>query len=80
MHTGSECDCAIVGERQLDRLMLKYLGMVGGELTGDEREILLFALYTESCQRGGIGAKPTAALDARVAEAKAKLESDHRGR
>jgi len=55
--------------------MMKYLGMAGGELTNDEREILLFALYMESRDRGGIGAKPTARLDAAVAEQKAKLDA-----
>ncbi len=67
--------CKIVGKEGLDRLMLKYCGMVGGELTSDERELLLFALYIESRDRGGIGAKPTARLDAQVAEQKAKLDA-----
>lgn len=71
----SDCTCAIVGEKQLERLMSKYLGLIPGSLTGDEREILLFALYTESVNHGGLGAKPTAAGDARVAEAKAKLDA-----
>lgn len=67
--------CAIVGEGQIDRLMMKYLGMVDGALSSDEREILLFALYMESLEHGGIGAKPTARPDAAVAEQKAKLDA-----
>jgi hypothetical protein len=69
------CGCAIVGVGQLDRLMRKYLGLLPDNLTNDEREILLFALYMESVQHGGIGAKATAIGDARVAEAKAKLDA-----
>lgn len=70
-----KCDCAIVGEKQLDRLMRRYLGLVPGELKSDEREILLMALYMESCAHGGLGARVTAEGDARVAEAKAKLDA-----
>lgn len=69
------CNCAIVGEKQLDRLMMKYLGLAAGNLSNDEREILLFALYTESNERGGLAARATAVGDARVAEAKAKLDA-----
>jgi len=69
------CTCAIVGPSQVDRLMRKYLGLDPKNLTGDEREILLFALYLESVDNGGIGARATAIGDARVAEAKAKLDA-----
>lgn len=48
------CNCAIVGERQLDALVAKYIGTGKGDLTNDEREILLFALYIESEARGGL--------------------------
>ncbi len=65
----------IITENHLDKLMMKYLGLLPDNLTADEREILLFALYTESLERGGLAAKPTAAGDARVAEAKAKLDA-----
>lgn len=33
MNGHKDCKCAIVGKTQIDRLMLKYLGMVGGALT-----------------------------------------------
>ncbi len=69
------CKCAIVGEAGIDRLMKKYLGLLPGGLTNDEREILLFALYMESRDRGGLGARPTEEGDARVAEAKARLDA-----
>lgn len=68
-------ECAIVSEKQIERLMRKYLGLESSNLTDDEREILLFALYMESFSSGGIGAKATAEGDARVAEAKAKLDA-----
>lgn len=44
----------IVGEKQMDRLVMKYIGVVSPELTNDEREILLMALYMESEARGGL--------------------------
>ena len=69
------CGCQIVGEKLLVNLMKKYLGLMPGDLTSDEREILLFALYMESNERGGLASKPTAEDDARVAEAKAKLDA-----
>ena len=71
----SNVKCAIVGEQKLNRLMMKYLGLATPKLADDEREILLFALYLESKEHGGIGAKATAVGDARVAEAKAKLDA-----
>lgn len=67
-------DC-IVGEKQIDRLILRYLGLAPENINDDEKEILLFALYMESLSRGGIAARPTAAGDERVAEAKAKLDA-----
>lgn len=71
MHANS-CKCAIVGEKQLDRLMRRYLGLAPEPINSDEKEILLFALYTESLERGGIAARPTAEGDARAAEEKRK--------
>ncbi len=66
--------CLIVGESQLDVLMRKYLGLGTANLTPDEKELLLFGLYLESKGHGGIGARATAAGDARIAEQKAKLD------
>jgi len=68
-------NCAIVGEKQLERLMMKYLGLSTPNLTNDEREILLFALYMESDARGGLGSRAKAIGDERVAEAKRKLDA-----
>lgn len=36
------CGCTIVDEKRLAHLMGKYLGLVPGDLTGVEREILLW--------------------------------------
>jgi hypothetical protein len=69
------CKCLIVGENQLDILMRKYLGLGTANLTPDEKELLLFGLYLESKGHGGIGAKATAAGDARLAEQKKKLDA-----
>ncbi len=71
----SNCKCAIVGPSQVDRLMRKYLGLVPGEMTGDEREILLFALYNESMGNNGIAARATAVGDARLKQQKERLEA-----
>lgn len=71
----SKTKCAIVGEQHLDRLMERYLGLRPENINSDEREVLLFALYMESVNSGGLGARATAKGDARVAEAKAKLDA-----
>ncbi len=71
----SKCGCKIVGEKQLDRLMRRYLGLAPENINSDEKEILLMALYMESMGHGGIAARVTAEGDARVAEAKAKLDA-----
>lgn len=71
----SECKCAIVGPKQLERLMRRYLGLAPETINNDEREILLMALYMESCDSGGLGARVTAEGDARVAESKARLDA-----
>lgn len=58
-------NCAIVGEAQLLKLMLRYLGE-GPHLTHDETEILLFALYMESKERGGLASAAVDVLEARL--------------
>jgi hypothetical protein len=45
--------CVIVGEASLVKLLVRYNG-IGKELTHDEKEILLFALYNESKSNGGL--------------------------
>jgi len=52
--TGGEMSkCAIVGESQIISLLVRYNG-IGKELTHDEKEILMFALYNESETREGL--------------------------
>ena len=55
--------CAIVGEEQIVKLLVRYDG-IGTPLTRDETQILLFALYCESKERAGI----VALADAREKE------------
>ena len=69
------CGCAMIGPKGLQRLMQKYLGIEPGGLTNDEREILLMALYMESAEHGGLAKAALDVGDARVAEAKAKLDA-----
>jgi hypothetical protein len=45
--------CAIVDDEDLLKLIHRYNG-IGKELNNDEREILLFALYNDSKNRGGL--------------------------
>lgn len=50
---GAMSKCVIVEEKDLCRLVHRYDG-IGKPITSDEREILLWALYNESKERGGI--------------------------
>jgi hypothetical protein len=45
----------ILTERDIEKLLIRYNG-IGKELTSDERELLLFALYNESELQGGMAA------------------------
>ena len=45
------------------KLLIRYNG-IGKPITSNEREVLLFALYNESEQRGGIVAEAKLACDA----------------
>ena len=57
--------CAIVGEKELLRLMLRYLGE-GQELDSDETQILLFAFYLESKAAGGLAKRAEDSLNVRL--------------
>ncbi len=46
--------CKIIGASQLDELVVKYLGGARENIQPEEQEILLFALYIESKDRGGL--------------------------
>lgn len=52
----------ILTEKATQKLLVRYNG-IGDELSGDERELLLFALYDESEARGGIAAQAKAECD-----------------
>ena len=65
--------CAIVGEKELLKLMLRYLGE-GQGLDHDETEILLFALYIESKAAGGLAKKAEDALNVRLEKQQAKAD------
>lgn len=58
----------IVGERALDSLVVKYLGGGPQNINRTEMEILLFALYNESKERGGIAARGDAEMTRRLVE------------
>lgn len=58
--------CEIIGDTQLDMLVVKYLGGGKGNITTEEIEILLFALYIESKARGGLALRGSAAMDRRL--------------
>ena len=58
-------NCAIVGGKRLEGLMLRYLGQAPA-LSRDETEVLLMALYMESCSSGGLGRRCTDAMDERL--------------
>lgn len=66
-------ECAIVDDKALVNLSIRYMG-VGPTLTHDETEILLFALYVESQERGGMIADAAKELPNRLRAAdRAKL-------
>lgn len=60
------CKCSIVGPAGVKKLVLKYLGLSRENITRNEIEILLFALYNESCERGGLAAEATAIGDEKL--------------
>src|SRR5207245_2650172 len=57
--------CAIVGQQKLERYMLQYLG-TGPNLSHDETEILMMALYQESCATGGLARRCVDIMDGRL--------------
>ena len=57
----------IVGERALHGLVVKYLGGGPQNINRTEMEILLFALYNESKERGGIALAGYAEMERRLA-------------
>jgi hypothetical protein len=56
----------VVGKKEILDLTVRYLGG-GPGLNNDEREILLFALCTESEAAGGVGAEALRIMNARLA-------------
>lgn len=63
-YSGHKCD--LVGESALRQLMVKYLGGAKENLTPDETEILLFALYRESLDHAGLAKIGTDEMDERL--------------
>lgn len=64
--------CAIVGEKRVEDLMLRYLGQAP-PLTRTDTELLLMALYLESCAHGGVATKALAIMDRRLAAMNARV-------
>lgn len=56
----------IISEFTLHKLVVKYLGGAKENITRTEMEILLFALYNESKERGGLAKAATDGMDARL--------------
>lgn len=64
--TASPQPGTIVSRSRLDELMVKYLGGGRENIARNELEIILFALYVESKDRGGLAARATAVMDERL--------------
>lgn len=60
----------------LEKLVVKYLGGGKDNITNDEREILLFALYNESVSRGELAKRGLDVMDARLKEQNQKLNQN----
>ena len=55
--------CRIMDAAAIVKLLVRYNG-IGKELTNDEREILLFALYNESNASNGMASQAEAECEA----------------